>query len=461
MMDVLTAPFRLVAGALTGLASLVGRRPGSCLLGAVACVALLAGVGLAFTFEGLPVTSIQLGWRGVGQIVQYNARTQRREVALNTLDEPQPEIEASGDPSSKAYENVKVLGDVDSNEFLRLMAAYATWIAPTEGCAYCHSAVNMAEDSIYTKVVARRMTQMVRYINANWGAHVGKTGVTCNTCHRGHGVPVNNWFVRPPGANSHGMAETNSGMDLAAASAGDSSLPSDAYTPFLLNAAQIRVQNTAALPGGDRQSIPQAEWTYSLMVHFGDSLGVSCNFCHNTRAFGDWSQSTPNRVTAWHGIRMVRDLNNNYMVPLTGTFPAGRLGPSGDVAKINCATCHQGAYKPFYGASEVQSYPELKGPAPERNASLGPASQGAPPFDEASLDPASFGPASLGQEPDAADATAGTAAPGLDDGARRNIAAQIAAASGPRMSLEPQPAANTQQAFAGGVAARPEAEARP
>lgn len=463
MMDILTAPFRLVAGALSGLVGLVGRRPGSCLLGGIVCVALLAGVGLAFTFEGLPVTSIQLGWRGVGQIVQYNARTQRREVALNTLDEPQPEIEASGELSAKAYENVKVLGDVDSNEFLRLMAAYATWIAPTEGCAYCHSAVNMAEDSVYTKTVARRMTQMVRYINANWGEHVGKTGVTCNTCHRGHGVPVNNWFIRTPGAASHGSAETNSGMDLAAPTAGGSALPSDAFTPFLLSAAQIRVQSPTALPTGDRQSIPQAEWTYSLMVHFADSLGVSCNFCHNTRAFGDWSQSTPNRVTAWHGIRMVRDLNNAFMVPLTGVFPAGRLGPSGDVAKINCATCHQGAYKPFYGASELQSYPELKGPAPDRQASLDPASPGsavtdADPTDAASLDGAPPGLAAPGP---ASDAPSDRADLVLPDSARSSIAEQIAAASGPRMSFEAQPASPTQEASAGGVAAQAEAEARP
>ncbi len=436
MTGILTAPFRLVAACLAGLVGLVGRRPGACLLAGGACVALLACVGLAFTFEGLPVTSIQLGYRGVGQIVQYNARTQRSEVALNTLDEPQPEIEASGEPSSKAYENVKVLGDVDSNEFLRLMAAYATWIAPTEGCAYCHSAVNMAEDSVYTKTVARRMTQMVRYINANWGAHVGKTGVTCNTCHRGHGVPVNNWFIRPPRAGSHGVA-SDTGMDVAAPTAGQSSLPGDAFTPFLLNAAQIRVQGTDALPNGDRQSIPQTDWTYSLMVHFADSLGVSCNFCHNTRAFGDWTQSTPNRVTAWHGIKMVRDLNNTFMVPLTGVFPAGRLGPTGDVAKINCATCHQGAYKPFYGASEVQSYPELKGPSPDQQASL-------PQHDmhQASL-PGEDAPFVLTED------------------SRGSIAGQIAAASGPRMSLEPQPSPSVKQASARPIAARVADEARP
>jgi photosynthetic reaction center cytochrome c subunit len=57
---------------------------------------------------------------------------------------------------------------------------------------------------------------------------------------------------------------------------------------------------------------------------------------------------------------MVRDLNNNYLDPLgKGVFPAGRLGPMGDAAKINCQTCHQGVYKPLFGASMVKDYPEI------------------------------------------------------------------------------------------------------
>jgi photosynthetic reaction center cytochrome c subunit len=64
-------------------------------------------------------------------------------------------------------------------------------------------------------------------------------------------------------------------------------------------------------------------------------------------------------VTAWHGIRMARELNLEFMVPLTTTFPANRLGPGGDVAKVNCATCHQGAHKPLYGAEMAKHHPEL------------------------------------------------------------------------------------------------------
>jgi photosynthetic reaction center cytochrome c subunit len=58
---------------------------------------------------------------------------------------------------------------------------------------------------------------------------------------------------------------------------------------------------------------------------------------------------------------MVRDLNNDYLVPLTATFPSHRLGVLGDVAKVSCATCHQGLFKPLYGESMAKDYPELQG----------------------------------------------------------------------------------------------------
>jgi photosynthetic reaction center cytochrome c subunit len=97
------------------------------------------------------------------------------------------------------------------------------------------------------------------------------------------------------------------------------------------------------------------------MMHMSDSLGVNCAYCHNSRNFSNWQESPPQRAVAWHGIRMVRELNNEFLEPLTKTFPANRLGPTGDVAKINCATCHQGAYKPLWGEQMAKSWPELRG----------------------------------------------------------------------------------------------------
>ena len=139
------------------------------------------------------------------------------------------------------------------------------------------------------------------------------------------------------------------------------SLPYDPFTTLLAKGAQIRVDGTTALPT-DRPgaSIHDTEVTYGLMIHMSEALGVNCTFCHNSRQFASWSESRPQRVPAWHGLRMVTDLNETFMASLQGTFPKNRLGPSGDVAKVNCATCHQGVNKPLYGVSMAKDYPELR-----------------------------------------------------------------------------------------------------
>ncbi len=367
MSEILLAPFRLV-GWVLGAVFGQSRRLLTRVVGGVVVAALL--VGLASTFEGLPVHGTQLGFRGTGMIVDYNPRSARAEIEKNRLDTPYPPAQPAGVTASVAYKNIQVLKDVDANEMLRLMAAMSNWIAPTIGCSYCHSAVNMADDKVYTKNIARHMLEMTRYINTNWKSHVGNVGVTCNTCHRGQGVPANVWFIAPPPGGVSRIAETDVGQNLPAPAAGQTSLPYDPFTPFFLQAAPIRVTPMTALPRNDRASINQTDWTYSLMVHFADSLGVGCVFCHNTRAFEEWDQGTPNRMVAWYGISMVRDLNHAFMVPITDIFPAGRRGPYDDVAKINCATCHQGAYAPFYGASNLNAYSELRGPAPTRTASI-------------------------------------------------------------------------------------------
>jgi photosynthetic reaction center cytochrome c subunit len=140
---------------------------------------------------------------------------------------------------------------------------------------------------------------------------------------------------------------------------GKSSLTIDPYSLYLAGSDPIGVGGPTALPTGHVASILHTENTYALMMHMSDGLGVNCTYCHNTRNFKTWESSPPQRTTAWHGIRMARDLNNNYLEPLAKSFPAARLGPLGDVAKVNCGTCHQGVYKPLYGAPMAKNYPEL------------------------------------------------------------------------------------------------------
>jgi photosynthetic reaction center cytochrome c subunit len=320
--------------------------------------ALLAGC------ERPPIEAVQNGYRGTGMEQVTNPRTTAVKVAMNAAPASLDAASADGPKASAVYQNVKVLGNLSVAQFSRTMASITQWVAPNEGCAYCHNAANFADDSKYTKVVARRMIQMTQRVNSDWKQHVAQTGVTCFTCHRGNNIPANVWFAPKDHKYENGLLGDLAGQNLAAPSAGLTSLPFDPYTPFLKDAAEIRVNGKQALAatGADanRASLKQTEHTYSLMVHMSESLGVNCTYCHNTRSFQSWEQSRPQRVTAWYGIRMARDLNNDYLAPLTGTFPPHRLGPKGDVAKVNCNTCHQGAFKPLYGAQMAKDFPELQ-----------------------------------------------------------------------------------------------------
>ena len=136
----------------------------------------------------------------------------------------------------------------------------------------------------------------------------------------------------------------------------------------------------------NRSSVKQTEWTYALMMSQSRSLGVNCTYCHNSRQFASWKEAPPARVTAYHGILMLRDVNQNYLAPLQPVYPAVRLGQQGDAPKAQCVTCHTGAYKPLYGAQMVKHYPALWGRAEWNGVpfqGLGPTMDSIAPMDSA------------------------------------------------------------------------------
>ena len=267
----------------------------------------------------------------------------------------------NGPRASATYQNVKVLGDTSTEEFNRLMAEITTWVAPAEqGCNYCHNPENMASDEKYTKVVARRMLQMTRAINTDYKSHVQNTGVTCWTCHRGKQIPEYRWSMQP--AESASILGNKHGQNTPDKNVGYASLPNDPFAAYLQGKNIIRVAGNSSHPTPDKGvSIKNAEASYGLMMHLSQSLGVNCTFCHNTQSFRNWSESRPQRVTAWYGIRMVRNVNDDYVSSLAGVFPANQVGPLGDPYKVNCATCHQGQSKPLGGKSMLGDNPALRG----------------------------------------------------------------------------------------------------
>ncbi len=323
-------------------------------------LATLGTVALLVGCERPPIEAEQVGYRGTGMQIVANPRATAALERDNQGPTALPPV-SGGPPASAVYQNVQVLGDLSVAEFNRLMTAITEWVSPEQGCNYCHEGANLAEDNLYTKVVARRMLEMTRNINEQWHEHVGDTGVTCYTCHRGKNVPEYVWFADPMPQQAGGMAARRQGQNMAAAAVGSTSLPYDPFTELLGQDGEIRVLPPTALPYTDRAgaSIQKTEQTYALMMHFSNSLNVNCTFCHNTRNFHVWEQSPPQRVTAWHGIRMSRELNAEYLEPLTPVYPPHRLGPRGDAAKLNCSTCHQGVNKPLLGVSMLQDYPEL------------------------------------------------------------------------------------------------------
>ncbi|MFN3551535.1 MAG: photosynthetic reaction center cytochrome PufC [Novosphingobium meiothermophilum] len=328
-------------------------------------LAIAAMATAALTLAGCelgPKQSVQNGHRGTGMDT-----IKLKKVAMAKDDVPAPPYDmptGDGPKAATVYQNVQVLGDVTEEQFTYTMAAITNWIAPEQGCNYCHNPENMASDEIYTKVVARKMLQMTRNINTNWNKHVGTTGVTCWTCHRGQAVPANYWALPEPGKK--GVIGNLHGQNSPVAASAYSSLPTASLAMYLTGDPKtdksIRVVSKGIHPSSaNTLTTMQTEPQYALMMHLSTSLGVNCTFCHNAQAFQPWNISTPQRATAWYGLRMVRDVNGQYISPLADTFPAHRKGPMGDPFKVSCATCHQGKNKPMDGYKMAKDYPALWG----------------------------------------------------------------------------------------------------
>ena len=105
----------------------------------VAVFAVLGAVGLAFTFEWPSTSTVQRGYRGLGMEQIYNQVAVAAAIQNNVPPAVIDPVDPAGVKSSEAYQNVQVLGDVDANEFIRIMTAITEWVSPVQGCAYCHA----------------------------------------------------------------------------------------------------------------------------------------------------------------------------------------------------------------------------------------------------------------------------------------------------------------------------------
>ena len=167
-------------------------------------------------------------------------------------------------------------------------------------CTYCHVAREWDKDDKPQKQTARKMFEMIGYLNdTHFG---GENRISCWTCHRGHGTPPK----LPPDPQRLEQAR----MMIAIA-------PADEAKP----AGQV-FHNIQALAGVPAGQIP------GIMAYFSRALGVECTHCH---VAGQWEQDTPAKQTARKMLAMVDATVKKFY---------GGSGPLG------CPDCHQGNVQP-------------------------------------------------------------------------------------------------------------------
>lgn len=321
----------------------------------VVVAALLVAGGQPFQTKHM-----QTGPRGTAMNVpEYKRAVERPDPTIAGYVSSAPIVPQGGDEMAvDAFENVPpALEGLTAANYERLLAAMRSWTGIPD---------LMEDPEHYQSQVAYQMIEMTQALNEEWDIHVNanaEVGVTCYTCHRGEVVPSEIWYKITPVSPT--FAGWSANQNRATALSQSTSLPSDALEHFLLDYGIISVHDldsrVAGSPAeGELPSIQDAERTYSLMNYIDNSLGVNCVFCHNSRAFYDVGQATPQWATAQLGIAMVQELIESYLLPLEGILPEDRLGPvHGDVPKAACKTCHKGYQQPMQGLNVIADWPEL------------------------------------------------------------------------------------------------------
>jgi photosynthetic reaction center cytochrome c subunit len=90
-----------------------------------------------------PVDTEQIGFRGTGMYLTKDREKQADLQLANVVPEPLYEADPEGDRAGDVYENVQVLGDLSDDQFNLFMASITEWVAPEQGCVYCHNEENL------------------------------------------------------------------------------------------------------------------------------------------------------------------------------------------------------------------------------------------------------------------------------------------------------------------------------
>jgi photosynthetic reaction center cytochrome c subunit len=104
--------------------------------------ALMVSILVLTGCERPPMDTVQHGFRGTGMDLIYNPRLVAKQAEKNAIPASSGPASAEGPKAGAVYQNVKVLNNLSVGQFTSFMVAMTSWVAPEQGCAYCHNVNN-------------------------------------------------------------------------------------------------------------------------------------------------------------------------------------------------------------------------------------------------------------------------------------------------------------------------------
>ena len=89
------------------------------------------------------------------------------------------------------------------------------------------------------------------------------------------------------------------------------------------------------------KGVPAGRIPRIMNMGFSRSLGVSCDFCHESGNYA--SEKRPKKEVARQMFKMVQAINNDYLWQMEGVV-AGKT--ERERPAVNCAMCHRGEQEP-------------------------------------------------------------------------------------------------------------------
>lgn len=233
-------------------------------------------------------------------------------------------------------QNVQVLQGMTTSAIWSFMTAYVAGGLQVD-CTYCHILSNfgaetlaeIGDQDVYDrKNIAREHLRMVADLNKNWIATLAQyqdkqpsgAQVICATCHLGNPLPV-------------AWAESLYGV------------PDDYRLPLADYQLPLREDRRLLVTGKGKQvSLDAVQYNQYTMYHIGESLGVGCTHCHNSRYFPLYEQ--PAKNYALHMLQMNQHILANYQETMKGQEPS-------------CVLCHYNQVRPPGAAAAPSNLPGM------------------------------------------------------------------------------------------------------